>query len=77
MMASLGGHTETVVTLLEAGADVHAKNAIGKTASMLCGFVGMKQTHRILNCWVQDTSFLKGSGMRFTFFCFRVWQCII
>ena len=38
-------------SLLEAGANVSAKNSIGKTAAMLCGFVGLKHAHRprILN----------------------------
>ena len=44
--------------LLEAGADSTAKNKINKTAAMMCGFVGMKLSHRILNCWVTDVKFL-------------------
>ena len=32
-------------SLLEAGAAVSAKNSIGKTAAMLCGFVGLKHAH--------------------------------
>jgi hypothetical protein len=58
MLAALGGHAEIMVSLLEAGADPHAKNRIGKTAAMLCGFVGMKESHRILNCWIMDSSFI-------------------
>ena len=64
----------TVLILLEAGAAVDTKNAIGKTASMLCGFVGQKQTHRILNCWVDDTSFLKARDFTSSrFFLFSVF----
>ena len=42
---------QTFRSLLEAGANVSAKNSIGKTAAMLCGFVGLKHAHRprILN----------------------------
>lgn len=58
MMASLGCHYDTMLSLLEAGANVSAKNSIGKTAAMLCGFVGLKHAHRILNCWIEDVSFL-------------------
>ncbi|CAG5114154.1 Oidioi.mRNA.OKI2018_I69.chr2.g8222.t1.cds [Oikopleura dioica] len=58
MLAALGGHAEIMVSLLEAGADPHEKNRIGKTAAMLCGFVGMKESHRILNCWIKDSQFI-------------------
>ena len=58
MLAALSGHAEIMVSLLEAGADPHEKNRIGKTAAMLCGFVGMKESHRILNCWIKDSDFI-------------------
>ena len=54
MMACLGGHEECVIRLLEAGADKNIKNRIGKTAAAMCGFVGMKNTHRIINTWIED-----------------------
>ena len=54
MMACLGGHEECVIRLLESGADRYLKNRIGKTAAAMCGFVGMKNTHRIINTWIDD-----------------------
>ena len=54
MMACLGGHEECVIRLLESGADRYVKNRIGKTAAAMCGFVGMKNTHRIINTWIDD-----------------------
>ena len=54
MMACLGGHEECVNRLLESGADRYVKNRIGKTAAAMCGFVGMKNTHRIINTWIDD-----------------------
>ena len=54
MMTCLGGHEECVIRLLESGADRYLKNRIGKTAAAMCGFVGMKNTHRIINTWIDD-----------------------
>ena len=43
--------------MLEAGAKRDTKNKIGKSAAMMCGFVNMKSTHRLLNCWIDQIDF--------------------
>lgn len=57
MMASLGGHVEATLLLLEAGADRNVKNKLGKSAPMMCGFVNMKTTHRVMSCWIEQIRF--------------------
>ena len=57
MMAALGGHVEATLLLLEAGADRNTKNKLGKSAPMMCGFVNMKTTHRVMSCWIDKISF--------------------
>jgi ankyrin repeat protein len=48
MQASFGGHRETVVALLEAGADVNVNDREGRTALMLAKNTGRNEIVQLL-----------------------------
>src|SRR5260370_33214985 len=48
MSAAVRGHTDTVRTLLEKGADVNAKSKAGRTALMSASDLGQLDTVRVL-----------------------------